>query len=227
VYSGSTSFVTATSPALSMVVGHPADLYINQVYLDVFGIPAGQYSTYWIALLNAGYSRKYVTRQILQSRQAKAAAVEHVYESLLDRSATPKEVKQALRSGNTSTTPLSIKVFGSKEFYQTQGGGTNDGFLTALAEDWFGAPFPASVQARLAGQLARGTSRSQVASQVITSPSGVNAEVNSIFEAVLGRSASAKDKKTYAPLIRQGNMVAVYETLFTSKEFITKYVALT
>ena len=45
---------------------------------------------------------------------------------------------------------------------------------------------------------------------MITSPSGVDAEVNSIFEAVLGRPATAKDDRQYAPLVRQGNMVAVY-----------------
>ena len=32
--------VGATSPPLSMVVGHPTDLFVNQVYLDVLGIPA-------------------------------------------------------------------------------------------------------------------------------------------------------------------------------------------
>ncbi len=107
----------------------------------------------------------------------------------------------------------------------TQGGGTADGFLTALAQDWFGVPFSASVQARLARQLHHGVSRSQVARQVITSPSGVDAEVNSIFEAVLDRPATRKERQqTYAPLVRQGNLVAVYETLFASKEFITKYV---
>jgi autotransporter-associated beta strand protein len=224
VYSGSTSFLTATSPALSIVDGHPSDLYVNQVYLDVFGVPGGYNSTYWIALLNSGYSRKFVTRQILQSQQAKESAAENVYESLLHRPATRKELRQAASSGNTSTTPLYIKVFGSKEFYRNEGGGTDDGFLTALAQDWFGAPFSASVQARLSRQLAHGTSRSAVAGQVITSPSGVKAEVNTIIEGVLGRPATRKDDRTYAPLIRQGNMVAVYETLFTSREFLTTYV---
>ena len=56
------------SPALSIVIGHPSDLYVNQVYLDVFGVPGGYNTTYWVALLNSGYSRKFVTRQILKSR---------------------------------------------------------------------------------------------------------------------------------------------------------------
>ena len=124
-----------------------------------------------------------------------------------------------MASGATSTTPLSIHVFGSAEFFVTQGHGTNEGFLTALAKDWFGVPFPASVQAGLLRQLDRGVSRTNVARAVVTSPSGVSAQVNRIFETVLERPATKKDQKQFAPLVRQGNMVEVYSTLFASKEF--------
>ena len=222
VYSGDSNFLGATSPGLSIVVGHPTDLYINQIYQDLFGSPASFGATYWIALLNAGYDRKPIVRQILQSAQAKDAAVEQVYLSLLGRQATPQELNRATSSGNRSTIPLYSRVFGSKEFYQTQGQGTVDGFLTALALDWFGKPFSSAVQARLARQIAHGTSRTEVAHQVITSPSGVHAQVNSIFETVLGRPASARDLKTFSPLVSEGNLVAVYEALFTSREFIAK-----
>jgi hypothetical protein len=59
---------------------------------------------------------------------------------------------------------------------------------------------------------------------VITSPSGVDAQVNSIFEAVHDRPATARDKRQFAPLVRQGNLVSVYTTLFASKEFKQKFV---
>jgi hypothetical protein len=88
-------------------------------------------------------------------------------------------------------------------------------------------PFPASVQARLTRQLDRGVSRTTVARNVVTSPSGVNAQVNSIVESVLGRPATAKDDKRFAPLVRAGKQISVYETLFTSKEFKVKYVDIT
>ncbi len=90
--------------------------------------------------------------------------------------------------------------------------------------DWFGAPFPAAVESQLAGQLARGVSRTQVARQVLTSPSGVNAQVNSIVETVLERPATAQEEKQFAPPVRAGNLVSVYETLFASREFKTKFV---
>jgi hypothetical protein len=227
VYPGDSNFGGASSLPLSVVIGHSTDRYINQIYLDIFGIPGGNVSTYWVALLNAGYTRPQVVSEILKSRATKVAEVNHVYEQTLKRPATSAESRRILRSGLTSTTPLYTKLFGSAEFYQTQGHGTTDGFLTALAVDWFGAPFPASLQSRLAGQLARGTSRSEVARQVITSPSGVNAQVNSIVDGILGRPATTQEYRQFAPLVRQGNLIAVYQTLFTSSAFITKYVALT
>jgi hypothetical protein len=219
VYSGSSTFSAVTSPPLAVTIGHPNDLYVNQIYQDVFGTPAGLGATYWIALLNGGYPPKVVARHILQSPDAKAAAVESVYESLLGRPATSKELKRALASGATSTTPLSIHVFGSAEFFVTQGHSTNEGFLTALAKDWFGAPFPAFVQSRLLRQLDRGVSRTKVARGIVTSSFGVSAQVNTIIETVLERPATKKDQKQFAPLVRQGNMVEVYSTLFASREF--------
>ena len=59
---------------------------------------------------------------------------------------------------------------------------------------------------------------------MITSPSGVNTQVNSIFEAVLERPATAKEERQYAPLVREGNLVPLYATLFASKEFKDKFV---
>ncbi len=94
VYSGDTSFLASTSQPLSVVVGHRSDLFVNQVYLDVLGTPANVGSTLWIALINGGFSPQRVARYILVSKTAKIAAVDHVYESLLDRPATSRELKR-------------------------------------------------------------------------------------------------------------------------------------
>ena len=222
VYSGDANFAAMTSPTLSIVVGHPTDLYVNQVYLDIFGTPAGYAGTYWIGLLNAGYPRKVITREILQSVGAKRAAVEHTYLSTLGRIPTSAELNRSVNSGNTSTNPLTIRLLGSAEFYKNAGS-TTDGFLTALAKDLFGSSFPAPVQTHLAAELARGKSRTEIARQILNSPSGVRGQVNTVVESVLGRPATASDNRQLAPLIRSGNQIGVYETLFSSREFLTKY----
>ncbi len=222
-YSGSSSFLAVDSKPIQVLVGGPTDLFVNQVYMDVLGVPAGISSTYWIALVNGGYPPGIVAGQILQSQQARIAAVNGVYESILGRAATPRELTAALAKGGRTTTPLDIQVFGSKEFYVTQGKGTPDGFLNALAQDWFGAPFPAATHARLARELRRGVSRTQIARQVITSPSGVRAQVNTIFEAILQRPATAQDQSLYDHYVREGNLVSLYQALFASPEFKKKF----
>ncbi len=226
MYSGDSNFQGVTSAPVRVVVGSPTDLFVNQVYQDVLGVPASYSATYWTALINGGYPPKTIATRILHSGQARIAAVQRVFESLLGRAPTAKEIQRALASGKTSTTPLEIDIFGSKEFYVTQGKGTTDGFLTAMATDIFGVPFPASIQARLARLISHGVSRHQIASKVLNSPSGVRAQVNSIFETVLERPATAKENKQFAPLVREGNVIPVYATLFASKEFKAKFVDL-
>jgi autotransporter-associated beta strand protein len=226
VYSGDSSFLGATSAPLAMVIGHATQLFVNQVYLDALGVPSGYSAAYWNALINGGFSPKRVSTYILQTSQAKVYAVETAYEGLLGRSATSAELNRALATGTERSPKLYAKIFGSQEFYQTQGGGTIDGFLNALALHWFGTPFKPATQARLARELRHGASRYQVSLGVITSPSGVRAEVNSIFEAVLDRPATAKEQTHYAPQVSKGNIVPLYATLFASMEFKAKFVSL-
>src|SRR5262249_11103255 len=71
VYSGNSIFSSATSQAVPMVVGSPTELFVNQVFLDVIGSPAGQGGALWVALINGGYAPKRVARYILQSPQAR------------------------------------------------------------------------------------------------------------------------------------------------------------
>ena len=153
--------------------------------------------------------------------------MEDAYESLLSRPATTAELNKALAAGNSRSPVLYADIFGSKEFYKNEGGGTDDGFLTALAKDWFGTAFKPATQARLARELKHGVSRHQVAYSVITSPSGVRAEVNSIFEDVLGRTANAREQATYAPMVKHKRVINVFANLFASREFKAKFVNIT
>ena len=224
VYSGDSNFASATSAPAALVVGSPTELFVNQVYEDVLSVPADVSSTLWTALINGGYPPKVVSTYILQSDQAKVQAVNDAYQAYLKRPATTAEINRAVAKGDSRSPVLYAEIFGSKEYYQTRGGSTIDGFLKALATDWFGTPFSPATQARLAGKLRRGESRYQVAYGVITSPSGVRAEVNTIFEDVLGRTATAREQAQYASQVKHQRVIEVYANLFASPEFKAKYV---
>jgi autotransporter-associated beta strand protein len=223
VYSGDSNFSSVTSATVPMVVGSPTELFVNQVYLDAIGAPAGLGAGLWVAQINGGYSPRLVARYILESPQARAQAVENVYERFLRRPATSRELTQALTSRQSSTTLL-VNILSSREYYRTQGGGTIGGFLTALGNDWFGQPFSPAVQKRLAGELKRGVPRSQVVRDVITSPSGIASEINFIYEVILERPADLKGIAHFTPLIKRGQVIPVMDALFGSPEFAAKFV---
>jgi hypothetical protein len=226
VYSGNSTFNTATSPAVAMVVGTQAELFVNQVFLDVMNVPAGRAGTYWVALIDAGFPSKQIATEIVRSLQAKVQAVDNVYQQFLGRSTTTSELNQALASRATTTT-LDVKVLSSREYYQTQGGGTINGFLSALSQDFFGTAFPTAQEARLARQLQRGVPRSRVVHNVITSPSGTTTQINDIYEKILERPATSKEVKRFTPLIQRGQFNQVMIDLFGSREFNQKFVNIT
>jgi len=208
------------------VVGSRSELFVNQVYTDVFGAPAGLLEAYWVALINGGYPSKVVANMIVSSGPAAIATVDNSYQRFLGRSATTAELTQALSSRNRSLTTVDINILSSQEFYQTQGGGTINGFLTALAQDWFGKDFPPAVKARLTRQLKQGVSRRQVVENVITSPSGVRAELDTIFETILERPADRKAIARFSTLTKQGQVGRIAVDLFGSSEFTQKFVNL-
>jgi hypothetical protein len=149
--------------------------------------------------------------------------VEDAYETFLKRPATQAELNQGARP-QTSSTTLYVNILSSREFYKKQGGGTIDGFLTALGNAWFGTPFPASIQTRLASALRHGVPRSKVVQGVITSPPGIRAELNTIYETILDRPVDQRGVAQFSSFIKRGQVVPVMVALFGSKEFSDKFV---
>jgi autotransporter-associated beta strand protein len=224
VYSGDTNFQTATSPATSIVVGSPAELFINQVYMVVIGAAAEPSGNFWIAQLNGGYPRGLIVQQIVGSPQASVQAVEVAFQTFLGRAATAMEIRTQLAKRHASAITLGSSVLGSNEFFQTKGGGTNAGFLTALGEAVLGTELSSAPRAHYGRELKNGVSRQDVAQQLLMSPSGVAAQINTLYEDILGRPADRKGLAAFAAPIRQGRISRVIDALLSSQEFFVKTV---
>jgi hypothetical protein len=224
VYSGDSNFASSTSPAYEIVVGSRSELFVNQVYLDVTGAPSGEQEAYWVALLDGGYPRQPIARDIIATSQAHIAQVQNAYQTFLRRPASGAEVARALTARNRSLNTIDAGLLSSKEYFNNEGGGTNNGFLTALALDWLDKPFSPRTQASYARQLQHGVSRSQVVREVMASPTGVKAELDQVFETILGRPATRRENSLFGPLIQRGQITPVAVTLFGTTEFARKYV---
>jgi len=226
VYSGDSNYQGVSSPAVAMVVGSQPELFVNQIYLDVFGAPAGYGEAYWVALYNAGVTRTHLASLIVNSQAAKVAAVNDAYLNYLGQPATQAEELRVVTKPNPSLIALNATLLGSRAFYRTRAGGTTQGFLTALGHAVYGAgfSFTPKVRASLTRQLAHGTSRRQVALEVITSPSGLSTEVNNLVEGILHRPATRKEVARFSPIIARGQIGPVAIALFGSREFYNKFV---
>jgi autotransporter-associated beta strand protein len=225
LYSGDSNYGGVTSSALMLVVGSANQRYVDQVYQAAFGLSAGigVGIDYWTDLLNAGYPRSAIVNQIVHAPGSRGQAVQQVYQLVLGRAATPAEVS---RARDLPFSQVEAQVFGSREFYVTQGGGTVDGFLTALAQDLTGSAFPAGLQARYARQIRQGTSRSQVALEVINSPRGIRAQIEDVYQRVLGTPATRQGLARFTPFLQQGGQIPqVIDALLVTEAFFKKATA--
>jgi hypothetical protein len=132
VYSGDSNFNGMKSQPASLVVGSNNQLYINQVYLTVFGASGYGFGLdYWTVRLNNGNSRHAVVSGILGSSQKKTglapirhargvrAKIETAYKLILGRPATSRELRHdtAVIDQGGTITQLVTALLVSNEYY--------------------------------------------------------------------------------------------------------------
>ena len=125
-------------------VGTPDENWIQQVYRDLFNRqPEMQGFDYWTAELDAGESRfdvAYQIIQVLEFEEFQHDTVTALYQQYLGRAPDPGGLaywSAYLYQGGTIE-GLSEALVSSPEYYQVHGGGTVEGFLTALFQDALG-----------------------------------------------------------------------------------------
>jgi N-acetylneuraminic acid mutarotase len=147
--------------------------FVAQVYLDLLHRPADPGGfTAFVTLLNQGVIRRtQLVLAIESSVEYRTNQINTIYESLLGRSADAGGLNALLGFLAAGGTYEQIEGFvaGSDEFF-ARSGGTNDGFLNALYEDALGRAPDAGGRAGFDQFLARGGSRTQVATSIFTSP---------------------------------------------------------
>jgi hypothetical protein len=95
-------------------------------------------------------------------------------------------------------------LLSSDEYFVGSGGGTNQGYVTALFQDVFGRTPDAAGVAAYEKMLAGGLSRGQVARQFITSTEGSQDRVQQLYQTLLVRPAEADGLQTYSAVIMHG-----------------------
>jgi hypothetical protein len=200
------------------------DAIVNQLFVDILHRSADASGlSYYVGLLASGQSTGQVALALLQSPEAEQIAVTQAYAQILTRTPDSSGLSYGvgLLSGGGSIASLEATLAGSDEFY-TKAGSTVAGFTAALFAHLFGrGPDSAGTQF-VAGQLAAGTTRTQVAADLLGSTEALGDAVNSLYGSYLGRAADASGSALYVSQIAAGTSVnAIITQLVSSNDFFS------
>lgn len=200
--------------------------FLAMVYQDVLhrGVdPSGH--AYWLGLLAGGTSRADVSFAIVNSVEHRTDIIEGFYTSLLNRSADAQAIAQCLQMFAAGWTASQIKcvIYGSQEYFQTRGGGTNSGFINALYQDELHRAADSQAQTAIGQALAAGQSRTYIATLVVGSPEAEIDRVNKYFLEYLLRPADPAGLAYWNSVLAQTGSDSVVEAgLLGSAEFYNR-----
>jgi hypothetical protein len=122
-------------------------------------------------LLESGTTDGQLARQLQSTKEYQTLVVKQAYTKYLHRAADDSGMTSHLGQlvAGATQEQVFIDLAGSQEYFDTRGGGTNDGFLSALYQDVLGRAIDSSGKAAFEQALAQGTSRGQVAAQLFAS----------------------------------------------------------
>jgi SpoIID/LytB domain protein len=195
-----TTWFTIDSTALAV---HQSNYVAAAFTLLAARAPTSAESSPWTAQLAAGGSTLAVANGIAKTTAARQAFVNWLYKGFFTRSAGAGD--QAFWAKYLSTHPaidLESVLLASAEFY-ARSGGTNAGFVRALYTNklMINAAVSSSGVATWSGRLTAGTTtRVAVAQAYVKDSRTVANRVSIAFSTVLGRTPSASNNSSLAPV---------------------------
>jgi hypothetical protein len=142
--------------------------FVQKAYLDLLLRPASpsDIST-WTPLLDTTLTRTQFALDVMASPEYLRVRGNEFYNDFLSRSPSPSEAAILTNFLQTNTLPQGrASILGSPEYFTTQGGGSNAGFLNALYLDLLNRPIDPTASVFYQGQLTGGATRSDIAMAV-------------------------------------------------------------
>ncbi|HVX59670.1 MAG TPA: DUF4214 domain-containing protein, partial [Pirellulales bacterium] len=206
--------------------GTPDQRFLSEVYRDLLDRKVDATGlAHWDARLTAGETRTQVVGEIERTLEFEQHAVQELYNRYLHRDADPNGLSyftQLLARGATIE-QLSALLAGSDEFFTSQGGGANDGFLNAVYEDALGRQIDATGLAWWSAQLASGQTRTQVVDQILSADEYHQDVVKAAYGQLLDRSADAAGTSYWASALKAGATdQQLWAAIAGSEEFYAK-----
>ncbi len=197
--------------------------FVVKAFNDLLGrAPEPDAVNYFSGLLDGGTSRAQVIVAIESSTEYETGFADAAFSTYLNRPADPAGQAFAVQllSATGSPEPLISLLTSSTEYFQTRGGGTNDGYLDALFQDILHRAVDPAARSFYDGLLAAGTPHQQVFTSIFDSTEGRRTEINDIFQMFLGRNAEIGASNTFLAALTQGaTLNQVVAVVMSSSEY--------
>lgn len=180
--------------------------------------------TFWSGRIDQGASATDVVSQISASDEFRNADISSLYKTLLNRPGDQAGIQGILTflGQGHSLDQLKALFLGSLEYLQTRSDGTANGFLNTVYGDVLGRSLDPQGGSFWGGLLSRGISRADVASGIIASAEGAQANVNSIYQQFLHRDADPAGGAHWVSVLQQGgSFTTVIAGIAGSQEYFT------
>lgn len=206
--------------------GTPNERFISEVYRDLLYRHVDSAGlAQWSGLLAAGVSRQQIIEQIQQTAEYADLATETLFQRYLHRAPDASGLSHFanLLLGGATAEQVSAILVSSTEFLVTQAGGMYDGFLNALYQDALQRPIDSSGLAWWRFALSAGSSRMQVAEQIIASPEYRLHFVQQAYVQLLYHPADIGGLNAWVNLLNAGGSEQFfYAGICASQEFFDK-----
>jgi hypothetical protein len=204
----------------------PNARFVTSLYVDLLGRLAdlgGEAA--WTSSLNAGATRAQVVQGFEASLEYRTDVVEHVYNLFLHRNADPTGLASSLALLANGGTQLQLEalVAGSTEYFQTRGGSTNDGFLTALYQDTLNRSVDPSGRAAFDSFLTTGGTTTRAAAIVLTSLEYDRDLIGSVYQHYLQRLPDPGGMSAWLGALQAGMSQEQFQAgVLSSDEYFAK-----
>ncbi len=180
---------------------------------------------YWTDKLDGGMSREQFVAGVQNSDEYRHAEIDSLFQTYLHRHADPGALAadtKLLVQGDTLEQLAEI-IVSSDEYFQQRGGGSNDGFLTALFQDALHRGIEDGAKAAFEQMLSHGATRTQIADLVFGSREYRSVEVQNLYQQAFGRDADSGGENYWANKLAHGERdEQVLAEIMSSQEFFDK-----
>ncbi len=222
------SFASATG-AISVAVnfGRLHQRYVAQLYLDLLQRPVDATGlTHWVSLLDGGTNVSQVLAGLLGSQEYRTLLVQGLYQQFLHREADPAGlgIFVSFLGAGCTVNQVEAIIIGSPEYLQNRGGGSNDGFLSALYQDTLSRPIDSTGRTVFSQALANDVSRSQIAELIFGSDEFDQNLVQGLYQRFLGRAAEDGGLSLFVNGLKKGmQSTDVLATIVGSDEYQSRF----